>query len=244
MKEVKHPPSLSPAGLAIAGWAAFLIAGAIFLALAWNVAARTTLVALDVRVADWLHAHGNRALTFLLLAVTHLHSPAALGAWTALFAALLARLRERYWILTLLAAVAGGMLLNQLLKSAYERLRPHFDQPLLELSSFSFPSGHTAGAVLFYGVLAAFLVSRSYDWRRRAAAVGGAMALVALVAFSRLYLGAHYLSDVLAATCSSTVWLVLCLAGGHALARGRLGLRWVAATAALLALAAALAFLT
>jgi undecaprenyl-diphosphatase len=221
VKEVKHPPSLSPTGLAIAGWGAFLLAGVIFLALAWNVAARTALVALDVRVADWLHAHGNSALTLLFLAVTHLHSPAAVAAWSAIFAAVLARLRERYWILTLLVAVAGGMLVNQLLKSAYQRLRPRFDEPLLELSSFSFPSGHTAGAVLFYGVLAAFLVSRSSDWRRRAAALAGAMALAALVAFSRLYLGAHYLSDVLAAMCSSTAWLVLCLAGGHALARKR-----------------------
>jgi undecaprenyl-diphosphatase len=222
MKEVKHPPSLSPTGLAIAGWGAFLLAGVIFLALASNITGRTTLVALDVRVADWLHAHGSPALTAFFFGVTHLHAPLAMTAWTALFAALLARLRERYWILTLLAAVAGGMLVNQLLKSAFERVRPHFDQPLLELSSFSFPSGHTAGAVLFYGVLAAFLVSRFYGWRRRSAALAGAIVMVALVAFSRLYLGAHYLSDVLAAMCSSTAWLVLCLAGGHALVARRL----------------------
>ena len=216
----------------------------IFLALAWNVAARSTLVALDLRVAQWLHAHGSAPLTAFFFGVTHLHSPLAMAAWTAIFATALAKLRERYWILTLLVAVAGGMLVNQLLKSAYERLRPRFDPPLLELSSFSFPSGHTAGAVLFYGVLAAFLVSRHYDRRRRAAAVAGAMALVALVAFSRLYLGAHYLSDVLAAMCSSTVWLVLCLAGGHALLRRRLKLRWVAATAAVLALVALFDFVT
>jgi uncharacterized membrane protein YdjX (TVP38/TMEM64 family) len=52
--------------------------------------------------------------------------------------------------------------------------------------------------------------------------------MVALVAFSRMYLGAHYLSDVLAAACSSTVWLVLCLSAGHALVRGRLRLEWLA----------------
>jgi uncharacterized membrane protein YdjX (TVP38/TMEM64 family) len=71
-------------------------------------------------------------------------------------------------------------------------------------------------------------VSRFYDARRRAACVAGAIAAVALVAFSRLYLGAHYLSDVVAAVCSSTAWLVLCLAGGHALVRGRLKPRWIA----------------
>jgi uncharacterized membrane protein YdjX (TVP38/TMEM64 family) len=78
--------------------------------------------------------------------------------------------------------------------------------------------------VLFYGVLAAFLVSRTYDWRRRTACVVAAVVAIGLVAFSRMYLGAHYLSDVLAAICSSTAWLALCLSGGHALVRNRLKL--------------------
>jgi uncharacterized membrane protein YdjX (TVP38/TMEM64 family) len=145
----------------------------------------------------------------------------------ALFGAALARLREWYWLLTLAAALAGGMLVNVILKASYERMRPHFNDPLLVLTSYSFPSGHTAGAVLFYGVLAAFLVSRFYDWRRRTAAVAGAIVAVLLVAFSRMYLGAHYLSDVVAAICASTVWLVLCLSAGHALVRDKLQLQWL-----------------
>jgi uncharacterized membrane protein YdjX (TVP38/TMEM64 family)/membrane-associated phospholipid phosphatase len=233
-----HPHSLSPHALAIAGWAAFVLAGALFLAIAWNVAARSSIAALDVRLADWLQAHASPALTAFLLAVTHLHSLAGIGLWSAAFAAVLAKLRERYWILTLAVTVAGAMLVNLLLKQAYERLRPHFDEPLLVLDTYSFPSGHTSAAVAFYGVLAAFLVSRFYGARRRAACVAGALLAVGLVAFSRLYLGAHYLSDVIAAICSSTVWLVLCLAGGHALVRGRLKLRWIAlGAAALVALA-------
>jgi undecaprenyl-diphosphatase len=235
-----HPHSLSPRALAIAGWAAFVLAGALFLAIAWNVAARSSIAALDVRVADWLHAHASPALTAVLLAVTHLHSMAGIGLWSVTFAAVLAKLRERYWILTLAVTVAGAMLINGLLKLAYERLRPRFDDPLLVLDTYSFPSGHTAAAVAFYGVLAAFLVSRFYGRRRRAACVAGAFLAVGLVAFSRLYLGAHYLSDVLAAVCSSTVWLVLCLAAGHALVRGELKLRWIAlGAAALVALALA-----
>jgi len=115
--------------------------------------------------------------------------------------------------------VGGAMLLNLALKGAYERARPHFDDPLVTLGTYSFPSGHTTAAVAFYGVMAAFLVSRFYDRRLRAAIVASAIVMIALVAFSRLYLGAHYLSDVLAAVCSSTAWLVLCLSGGHALAR-------------------------
>ena len=153
--------------------------------------------------------------------MTQLHSPPALTALSLAFAAVLARLRQWYWIVTLAAALGGGMLVNLVLKASYERLRPHFEDPLLVLTSYSFPSGHTAGATLFYGVLAAFLVSRTYDWRRRAAAVAAAIVAVLLVAFSRMYLGAHYLSDVLAAICAST------------LVRGRLDLHWLAAAIAI-----------
>jgi undecaprenyl-diphosphatase len=223
-----HPPSLSPRALAVAGWSTFLLAGLVFLAIAWSITGRTALAALDSRLADWLHHHSHRALTAFFFAVTNLHSPAAISAASLVFGVLLARLRQWYWLLTLAVAVGGGMLVNTVLKFAYERLRPRFDDPLLTLTSYSFPSGHTAGAVLFYGVLAAFLVSRFYDRRARAACVAGAIAMVTLVAFSRMYLGVHYLSDVLAAACSSTAWLVLCLAGGHALVRGKLRLHWVA----------------
>ena len=167
-----HPPSLSPRALAIVGWSAFLLAGALFLAVAWSITARGSVVALDIAVSDWLHHHGRPALTLFLFAITQLHSPVGVSIWTAAFALALPRLRERYWILTLFLTVGGGMLLNLLLKSAYERLRPHFDDPLLVLNSYSFPSGHTSAAVLFYGVLAAFLVSRTREQRLRAAALG------------------------------------------------------------------------
>ena len=230
-----HPPSLSPRALALAGWSAFILAGALFLAIAWNVTALSTLAALDVEVAERLHAQARPWLVGFFLALTHLHSLVAVALWSAIFAAALARLREWYWMLTLGASVGGVLVVNVLLKYAYERLRPRFDHPIVELATYSFPSGHTAGAVAFYGVLAAFLVSRFYDARRRAACVLGAVAAVLLVGFSRIYLGAHYLTDVVAAICSSTAWLVLCLAAGHALVRRRLRLRWIAA--ALLAFA-------
>lgn len=218
-----RPHSLSPAGLAIAGWAAFLVAGLLFIAIAWNVSSRSPMVRLDASLAAWLHAHAAPGLTAFLVAVTHLNSTVAIGAWSAVFTGVLARMRQKYWILTLWLAVGGGLLLNVLLKISYQRARPSFDDPLVTLTTYSFPSGHTAGAVVFYGVLAAFLVSRFHEPWKRLATVAGAIVAVTLVAFSRLYLGAHYLSDVLAAACSSTAWLVLCLAAGHALVRRHAG---------------------
>ena len=207
-----QPHSLSPRALAIAGWVAFVVAGAIFVGLAWNVASHDTIVSVDAKVAAWLHRHATAPLTSVMLVITHANSTVAMAAWSVLFAGILARMRERYWIASLALAFGGGMLLNLAIKEAYERARPHFDDPFLTLHTYSFPSGHTAGATLFYGVLAAFMVSRSRNHRRRATWVALAIVAIALVAFSRIYLGAHYLSDVLAAACSSTAWLVLSLA--------------------------------
>jgi len=220
----ERPHSLSPRGLAIAGWTAFVLAGLTFIALAWNVAAHAPVVELDAWVMDWMQRHRVDALTGAMVAVTHANSLAAIGAWSAAFALVLWRMRERYWILTLVAAVAGGMVLNGVLKLAYERARPGGDV-LVHLSTFSFPSGHTAAATTFYGVLAAFLVSRYGEPWKRTAFVLAAVLAVATVAFSRIYLGAHYPSDVVAAASSATAWLVVCLATGHALVRRRMARR-------------------
>lgn len=217
--------SLSPPLLAVAGWAAFFAAGWLFFNIAWDVASHDSIVVTDAKLAAWLHAHGTPRLTTFMLWVSTLNSIAAMTVWSVLFGLVLAKLREWYWLLTLALAMAGGTALNVLLKYAYERARPHFDDPWVTLSTFSFPSGHTAAATLFYGVLAAFLVSRSRKWHERAGCVTAAILLVALVAASRIYLGAHYLSDVAAAACSSTVWLVLCLNGVHGLVRRRMDQR-------------------
>ena len=217
-----QPHSLSPRALAIAGWIAFVVAGTIFFGLAWNVATHDTIVTIDAKVAAWLHNHATPPVTMAMLAITHANSTIPVTAATLVFCFMLARMRQWYWMASVALAVGGGMLLNVGLKHAYERARPHFDDPFVTLHTYSFPSGHTAGATLFYGVLAAYLVSRSYSHRRRAMWVALAIAAIALVAFSRIYLGAHYLSDVLAAACSSTVWLVLALATGRAVVHRRM----------------------
>jgi membrane-associated phospholipid phosphatase len=128
---------------------------------------------------------------------------------------------HHYWTLSLALAVPGGMLVNTIIKELVDRARPTWDDPILTLSSTSFPSGHTAGATLFYGFVAAFLVWNVKGAWGRAVAVAGCASMVAVVGFSRIYLGVHYLSDVLAAVSMSLVWLVLCLIAVRGLAHRR-----------------------
>jgi undecaprenyl-diphosphatase len=216
-----RPHSLSPRGITVAGWTAFVAAGSAFIALAWNVAGHAPLVSLDADVSDFFSSRRSEPLTEVMLVLTHAHSLGAIALWSLVFGAALARLREWYWLLSLALGVGGAMLVNWMLKVTYQRARPRFDEPLLTLDTFSFPSGHTAATTAFYGVLAAFLVARTWDRRVRACIVALAALAIAAVGFSRIYLGAHYLSDVVAAACSSVAWLALCLSAVHDLVRRR-----------------------
>lgn len=179
------------------------------------------LAALDIEVAQWLHARAGEPLTSLLLGFTHLHSTAGIAFLSLLLAWHLWRRQAHYWMLTLVLAVPPGMLLNVLLKHSYERARPSFDAPLLTLPTYSFPSGHALAATVFYGVLACYLWTRARNAAQRTAVVLGAVLMVALVAFSRLYLGVHYLTDVVAGVLEGLGWLAVCVTAVSSLRRHR-----------------------
>jgi undecaprenyl-diphosphatase len=195
----------------LGGWIAGLLGAVAFAALAWSIAVDSWTVPMDEACVRWLHAHATGEGTAAMALVSRLHSPGMIGVWSVIFGAVLALRRERTWLVTLALAVVGGMLLNDALKLTFHRARPHFDDALDVLGSYSFPSGHTADSTLFYGMLAAYLCARFAHRGARAAALAAAILAIGTVAFSRVYLGAHYPSDVIAAMCSSGVWLALCL---------------------------------
>ncbi|WHQ45953.1 bifunctional DedA family/phosphatase PAP2 family protein [Alcaligenes faecalis] len=203
-------------GLRLSVGAAILIAASwLFGGIAEDVLTGDPITVMDVHIAQWLHAHAAPWLTLAMQLVSMLHDTMAMTIMTMAFAAILIAKRYWYWLLNLILAVPGGMLVNVLMKQAFQRTRPVFDHPLVNLTSYSFPSGHTVASTLFYGMLAALIISKTASWSRRVWTVLLAFAIVSLVAFSRLYLGAHYLSDVLAALAEGLAWLALCLTGTH-----------------------------
>jgi undecaprenyl-diphosphatase len=156
-----------------------------------------------------------------MLVVTHLHSTLGVTVMTLAICAYLWMKDLRIWLLRLMLAVFGGMLLNALLKQVFMRARPGFENPLLVLTSYSFPSGHTMMATVFYGALCALVVAKVRDWRARGLAVVVSAGLILLVGFSRIYLGVHYLSDVMAAIAEGLAWLAFCLIAVEELGRRR-----------------------
>lgn len=172
-------------------------------------------VALDHLISRWLNGLSTSWLTAIMMTITDVHSTRGITVLTTLTALALAWKRYWAWLMVLLVTVPSGGLLNVLMKQAFQRARPQFEPPLLMLTDYSFPSGHTCASTLFYGVLASLLVSRIASWRARSLVCAAAVGMVVLVAFSRLYLGAHFLSDVLAGFAEGVAWLALCLTATH-----------------------------
>lgn len=178
---------------------------------------------IDLPLSAWFHGNSNPAVTQFMLLVSHWHSTTGVLAMSAVLGLALLRWHRPWWLLALVLSVPGGMLLNFGVKNLVQRARPHFGDPLLTLTSYSFPSGHTAGAALFYGFLTALVFAHPGARRWRAAMVAIGVVMVLLVGLSRIYLGAHYFTDVVGAIVEAALWLGLCLSGVHALWRRRGG---------------------
>lgn len=148
-----------------------------------------------------IHAYGrpwlDQVMKFLTLTGNQL-----LIVLVGILAYRLWRRRQRRAAVTLAVSFIGATSLNYGLKLLFARPRPHIFPPLTTESSYSFPSGHTMAAAAVYGLLAVWLWrQRRYGW----ALVAGSWPLV--VALTRIYLGVHYPSDVLASLAVGVVWL-------------------------------------
>lgn len=200
-------------------WVAACLAA--FAALASDLRWHGPLTRADIPISLWFHVHAQPAFTTLATAVSHLHSTLGICLLALAAAAALVACRQREWLPLLALCVPGGLLLNGLVKQLFQRTRPSFDSATVTLASYSFPSGHTAGATVWWG----FVLLLWFAWERRpgrrAAACVLAAAMIVLTGWSRMVLGLHYLSDVLAAAAQGAGWVGLCVAAWQLTTRSR-----------------------
>jgi membrane-associated phospholipid phosphatase len=193
----------------------------LFMALVVGILIGGPLVRFDRSTADTLHTYASGAsdLTNSLHIVGILGSLEALALVSLLVAVVL--LVQRCWssLAAWLVAVLGGEALNLLLKDLFARPRPHFERPLLVETSYSFPSGQAMESLVVYGMLAYFAVLTFSGRGKRAGSVGGAAVLVILIGFSRVYLGAHYVSDVIGGFAAGGAWLSAVITGWETIRR-------------------------
>ena len=177
--------------------------------------------ALDVGVRGALIAERSPAVTRGMLAVTFTGSQQfLLFATPAVAAALWAR-RRHVSSLLFVGSVLGGFGVSSLLKIALVRARPDRWGAIVAESSYSFPSGHTVMATVFFGGLAAIVFHVTPRILPRVIAVVLAALMVVAVAVSRVYLGAHWPTDTLAGMLTGLVWVVAFAATTEAMEKAR-----------------------
>ncbi len=169
------------------------------------------------------HTPPGALRAFALL--THLGDVRVLATLGAAVALLLWWRSQRLLALGWVLALAGNAVLNPMLKRIFERVRPLHEHGGVGEAGWSFPSGHTSGATVAYGMLA-YVMLRTLPRAWHLPAVLAATALAFTVASSRVFLRVHYASDVVAGFASGVAWLMVCVLSVV------LSQRWVAAAAA------------
>jgi undecaprenyl-diphosphatase len=161
----------------------------------------------DIRVREAVHSLASGPLTSVMLVVTQMGSSLVLlplGAF--MMWRLIAADRKRAAMIFVAACVGAGAL-TEVLKLAFRRTRPLAYFGYAEPSSYSFPSGHSIMSACFYGIVAAVLTVNIQSRRKRAAIWAGAVLMALSIGFSRVYLGVHYPTDVLAGYATAVIWV-------------------------------------
>ena len=156
--------------------------------------------------------------------VTHLADTATLTVLCIAGMLALLWLRRRWLALLVVVAIAGNALLNTTLKAIFARARPLHDPTESLVRGFSFPSGHSSGAVVAYGMLAYVLIrclSPARAARFRLPLVLAATALAFTIGCSRIFIQAHFATDVLAGFASGSAWLAVCIGSAEWLRHDR-----------------------
>ena len=164
----------------------------------------------DVSLAAWFADHQSTAGADAFRGITNLGSPLVCLVIATIVCVVLYRRRHIADAALLPVVLGGAELLNLVLKLSFHRDRP--EHGVVHLDTYSYPSGHAMIAAATYGAFAYLLWGRVRAWRARAVISVVMLVLVVVICFSRVYLGVHYLSDVLGGAAAGTTWLAFSIA--------------------------------
>ena len=172
---------------------------------------------IDEAIVRWFRQPGNPNLargpawlTEVAIDITALGSTVVLLMLVGAVAGFLWLQGQTRLMLLLIAALAGGSVLNALMKMTFARARPTVVPHLREVFTYSFPSGHAALSAIVYLTIGVLLFEVVRGRAARLYCLAVAMSATALVGFSRVFLGVHYPSDVLAGWAAGIGWAGVC----------------------------------
>ncbi len=203
---------MTPRSAVIAGALVAAVLGLIWLALADVIVDRDGApTPLDISVRSFMIAERTAILTAILTVITN--AGGTLGMTVVAVIAIGWLSWRRQWSDALLVAVAGigASILVPVTKGVVGRLRPPTFDHLVVQTNPAFPSGHSLGSLTVIGVVTAVAITRLPARRTRVTVTCTAIAFVLAVGISRLYLGVHWVTDVLGGWLLGGAWLTLCL---------------------------------
>jgi undecaprenyl-diphosphatase len=215
-----HPPGARVARIEPMTLAAVILAAALLLGFAKlaNLAGRGSAPAFDEWLIVALRTPGDLAdpigpawVEEMMRDFTALGSTGVLTVMVLAIAGFLAMTRKGHAALFVLASVTGGVLISQATKWAYARPRPDLVPHGAEVFTASFPSGHSMMSAVVYLTLGALLARTQPDRAVKAYVLAIAVMLTVLVGVSRVYLGVHWPTDVLAGWALGGLWALVCL---------------------------------
>ncbi len=195
----------------LASGVALLILAAVILGLADGAVEKNGLATIDPVVWQWAINQRTPALTTVAIAITEIGSTLAMGIIAGV-SVLVLWFRGRRGDAVLVAVVsAGAGLLVRVGKATVGRERPPVEFRLVTETNESFPSGHALASAAIIGVLLVVFVPMIHSTAWRATAISGGVLFVLAIGWSRVYLGVHWATDVLAGWLTGVAWLLLCV---------------------------------
>lgn len=165
--------------------------------------------AFDTNFLLWLHQFNNPSLDNLMLFITNLGNPTTVVIVALITLAILWWRRYKLEIMVFILTCLGGVILNTGLKLFFSKPRPQLWHQLITERSFSFPSGHAIGSMVLYGFVA-YLLAFHYP-KFSTLIYTLAVILIGAIGLSRLYLGVHWPTDIIAGYGVGFLWLTICI---------------------------------
>jgi undecaprenyl-diphosphatase len=167
---------------------------------------------IDDAVLRWMAAHQSPGIQSAMLEITSLGTSAVVAMIVFIAGLFLWLNHHKHSAILLIAATLGGMVLDGLLKIGFNRPRPQIFQWGTQVVSSSFPSGHAMASTIVYGTVAYLAARLQQNVASRFLTMGLAALIIVLICSSRVYLGVHYPSDVLAGVIIGLAWAGFCMA--------------------------------
>lgn len=165
--------------------------------------------AFDKNILLYIHQFANPTLDSLMLGVTRVGDPRTVVPLTVLVFCFLwwkhYRLEAKFFLLN----AFGGAVLSYVLKLVFTRSRPELWPRLILDPTFSYPSGHALGSMVLYGFLTYLIITLHPRYTKVWRAIG--ITLIVVIGFSRLYLGVHWPTDILAGYGIGFLWITVCI---------------------------------